>query len=208
MPARFPKGPHRTRRTSSVDQLVGRLVTLRPASEADADAFRELLAHPGVARWWGDPDDQLSEVLAPPADVSSFAIVLDDVTVGLIQCSEEPTAEYRHATIDIAVHPDWHGRGVGSDAIATLAKHLIQDRGHHRLTIDPAADNEVAIRVYRRLGFRPVGILHQYERGADGTWHDGLLMELLADELPMLSAPHEHPAPPRADNSEGPGGRG
>jgi len=25
--------------------------------------------------------------------------------------------------------------------------------------------------------------MRQYERGADGTWHDGLLMDLLADEL-------------------------
>jgi aminoglycoside 6'-N-acetyltransferase len=28
-----------------------------------------------------------------------------------------------------------------------------------------------------------VGIMRQYERGPDGTWHDGLLMDLLADEL-------------------------
>ena len=56
-------------------------------------------------------------------------------------------------------------------------------RGHHRLTIDPAADNAKAIRSYERVGFRPVGIMRRYERGLDGTWHDGLLMDLLAGEL-------------------------
>lgn len=33
------------------------------------------------------------------------------------------------------------------------------------------------------VGFRPVGVMRRYERGADGDWHDGLLMDLLADEL-------------------------
>ncbi len=81
------------------------------------------------------------------------------------------------------MHPDWHGRGIGTEAVRILARHLLRDRGHHRLVIDPAASNEVAIRAYRRVGFRPVGIMRQYERGPDGSWHDGLLMDLLADEL-------------------------
>jgi RimJ/RimL family protein N-acetyltransferase len=40
-----------------------------------------------------------------------------------------------------------------------------------------------AIRAYRRLGFQPVGIMRRYERGPDGAWHDGLLMDLLSGEL-------------------------
>jgi aminoglycoside 6'-N-acetyltransferase len=66
--------------------------------------------------------------------------------------------------------------------VALLVAHLIEARGHHRLTIDPAAANARAIRCYAGVGFRPVGVMRQYERGEDGTWHDGLLMELLADD--------------------------
>jgi aminoglycoside 6'-N-acetyltransferase len=61
-----------------------------------------------------------------------------------------------------------------------LVRHLIESRGHHRLTIDPAAANERAIRCYAAVGFERVGVMRQYERAADGSWHDGLLMELLA----------------------------
>ncbi|HXI44982.1 MAG TPA: GNAT family protein, partial [Candidatus Acidoferrales bacterium] len=68
-------------------------------------------------------------------------------------------------------------------AIRTLARYLIEGRGHHRLTIDPSAANERAIKAYERVGFRRVGVMRSYERGPDGTWHDGLLMDLLADEL-------------------------
>src|SRR6185295_11085520 len=41
----------------------------------------------------------------------------------------------------------------------------------------------VAITGYRKVGFRPVGVMRQYERGPEGEWHDGLLMDLLAGEL-------------------------
>jgi aminoglycoside 6'-N-acetyltransferase len=64
-----------------------------------------------------------------------------------------------------------------------VASYLFEDRGHHRLTIDPSAANERAIRAYEVVGFRAVGRMRQYERGRDGTWHDGLLMDLLVGEL-------------------------
>jgi RimJ/RimL family protein N-acetyltransferase len=50
--------------------------------------------------------------------------------------------------------------------------------------IDPAADNQAAVRCYAAAGFQPVGTMRQYEKDLDGDeWHDGLLMELLADDL-------------------------
>ena len=58
------------------------------------------------------------------------------------------------------------------------------ERGHHRLTIDPAADNEPAIRCYTAAGFRTVGVMRRYERGRDGSFHDGLLMELVRPDQP------------------------
>jgi aminoglycoside 6'-N-acetyltransferase len=64
-----------------------------------------------------------------------------------------------------------------------MARYLVEERGHHRLTIDPAVDNEIAIACYRRVGFRPVGIMRRYERTPDGDWRDGLLMELLVEQL-------------------------
>jgi aminoglycoside 6'-N-acetyltransferase len=61
---------------------------------------------------------------------------------------------------------------------------LVEERGHHRITIDPAVDNVAAIRAYEKVGFKPVGVMRRYERDVDGDgWHDGLLMELLAGEL-------------------------
>ena len=90
--------------------------------------------------------------------------------------------QYRSAGIDLFLGSQWEGRGLGREAVGLLVGYLIESRGHHRLTIDPAAANERAIRCYEAVGFTRVGVLRQYERAADGTWRDGLLMELLATD--------------------------
>jgi aminoglycoside 6'-N-acetyltransferase len=51
------------------------------------------------------------------------------------------------------------------------------------LTIDPALANEPAIRAYEAVGFKRVGVLRRYWRDPEGVWQDGLLLDLLADEL-------------------------
>ena len=96
---------------------------------------------------------------------------------------EEDTPDYRHAGMDLFLATESQDRALGSEALRLLARHLFEERGHHRLVIDPAASNARAIRAYEAVGFKPVGVMRLYERGPDGTFHDGLLMDLLADEL-------------------------
>jgi aminoglycoside 6'-N-acetyltransferase len=164
--------------------LSGALVTLRPVTRADVAALAEIRGEPAVARWWRGDEDPVAAVESDLDDTDAhYVIEHDGAVVGFIQCHAEEEPDYRHASIDVYVASAWHGRGVGSDAVRTLSAHLIDDLGHHRLTIDPAVDNAAAIRAYEKVGFRPVGIMRRYERGSDGSWHDNLLMDLLADEL-------------------------
>ena len=103
---------------------------------------------------------------------------------GLIQCHEEDDPDFRHASIDLFLSSSLHGKGFGAEAIRTLASHLLADRGHHRLAIDPMVANEAAIRCYRAVGFRPVGTLRSYQYDHEGgQWSDNLLMDLLADDF-------------------------
>jgi aminoglycoside 6'-N-acetyltransferase len=165
--------------------ILGQMLALRPVTAADAATLAEILADPTVSTWWGtfDAEKLRNDVLEPPPGVASFVIEAEGSVAGFIQYSEEDDPDYRHAGIDIAVGSSWQGRGIGPDAIRTLARHLFEERGHHRLTIDPAVANDRAIRAYERVGFRPVGVMRAYERGPDGQWHDGLLMDLLRDEF-------------------------
>jgi aminoglycoside 6'-N-acetyltransferase len=157
---------------------------LRPLRVDDVPGVAEIQAEPGVARWWGSPDEaELRKKAEGSYDEKAFAIEREGELVGLIQYVEEKTPEFRHAGIDLFISERLHGRGLGTDALRTMARHLIEERGHHRLTIDPSVDNGAAIRCYQKVGFRPVGVLREYWRAPDGNWRDGLLMDLLAREF-------------------------
>lgn len=168
--------------------LHGDRVELQRLREHDLDAVvAQWSTSPRVRERWPiltrdelqvmlDADEQSDEAVA-------WLIRVDGELVGMIQQYEQADPEYRHAGIDIYIADRFQGRGYGTDAVRTLARHLVHTLGHHRLIIDPAADNEPAIRCYEAVGFRRVGVMRRYERGGDGSWHDGLLMDLIADEL-------------------------
>ncbi|MFF9342544.1 MULTISPECIES: GNAT family N-acetyltransferase [unclassified Streptomyces] len=168
-----------------MSDLHGAAVVLRPAVPGDVPALAAVRATPEVRARWRGADDLAGEVAADLEDPATRCLTIrhQGRIVGMIQWYAEDEPDYRHAGIDLFLDPSVHGRGLGTDAVRTLARHLVDDHGFHRLVIDPAADNAAAIRCYEKAGFRPVGVMRQYERGADGTWHDGLLMDLLASEL-------------------------
>lgn len=165
--------------------LRGTKVTLRPATAADVPVLAAIRAQPEVFARWRGTDDLPAEIAGDvdDPDLYLFAIEFEDRVVGAIQWSAEDDPDYRHAAIDIFVEPAVHGLGIGTEAMRTLARHLVDDHGFHRVVTDPAADNAPAVRCYTKAGFRPVGVMRRYERDADGGWHDGLLMDLLAEEL-------------------------
>jgi aminoglycoside 6'-N-acetyltransferase len=157
-------------------------ITLRPLAVGDEQELRRIHATPEVSRWWDAPEDGFPWSDDP--ECTRLTIEVDGAIAGVVQFQEEPAPRYRHASIDLFLDPALHGRGLGTAALERVVRHLIDDRGHHRLTIDPAVGNAAAIHAYEKVGFRRVGVMHRYERGPDGTWRDGLLMELLADEQP------------------------
>ncbi len=159
--------------------LPGQLVTLRRTSGADVPALLRILREPEVAAWWRrDEWERLDET-----DAVTFSVLREGAVVGCIQYGEETDRDYWSAAVDIFVSAAAQGVGVGPDAMRTLIAWLIDARGHHRLTVDPAAVNARAVHVYEKLGFRPVGVLRRYERVTHGEWRDALLMELLAEEF-------------------------
>ena len=151
---------------------------LRPLTAADAPELLRILETPEVARWWDEPDEGFPFTDDPEA--TRLVIEVDGAVAGLIQFAEELEPKYRHASIDLFLDPALHGRGLGTEAVRRVVRHLIDERGHHRITIDPAAANTAAIRAYEKAGVAPVGIMRSYERDVGGGgWHDGLLMELI-----------------------------
>jgi aminoglycoside 6'-N-acetyltransferase len=156
---------------------------LRPLAEADVAELARIRATPEVRRWWGEIEDDFP--FGDEPESVRFTIVADGDVAGLIQYYEEDEPRYRHAAIDIFLDPARRGRGLGTEALRRLVDLLVRERGHHRITIDPAVANLAAVRSYEKAGFQRVGVMRDYEREVDSEhWHDGLLMEYIAPGTP------------------------
>jgi L-amino acid N-acyltransferase YncA len=99
--------------------------------------------------------------------------------------SFNPRRAYDHvADFSLYVDRAWRGRGVGRrllDALIARARAL----GYHKLVLSAFPWNEAGMTVYRRAGFREVGIYR--EQGLlDGRWADTIVMEKI------LEGPNAH----------------
>jgi aminoglycoside 6'-N-acetyltransferase len=156
---------------------------LRALAPGDEAELLRIHRTPEVVRWWDLPEEGFPW---DEPESARFTILFDGHVAGLIQYSEEREPRYRHASIDLFLDPRLHGRGLGTEAVERVARHLISERGHHRITIDPAHDNAAAIRCYEKVGFKPVGVMRKAERDSGGEgWHDCLLMELVRPPPPL-----------------------
>jgi aminoglycoside 6'-N-acetyltransferase len=159
---------------------------LRPVAVEDLDELAAIRSTPEVARWWqARTAEELRTEWAEALDEGDawWTIWLDQRRVGFIQAYEETDPEFRHAGIDLFLDPALHGQHYGREVIVSVARHLFDDVGHHRLIIDPAVANEVAVRCYDAVGFTRVGVMREYMYDHhEQRWVDGLLMDLLASD--------------------------
>jgi aminoglycoside 6'-N-acetyltransferase len=84
----------------SVDRptlLRGRNVVLRALQLDDVEQVAAIQAEPGVARWWGPPDEaDLRRQAEGVTDEKAFSIETGGELVGLIQYLEENEPDFRH----------------------------------------------------------------------------------------------------------------
>ena len=158
-------------------------LTLRPQREDDLPALLEIIRTPSVALWWVNTDDDVFLRDDLRHDGNAMTIEIDGAVAGWLGVYEENAPDFRYASLDIALAPNHQDKGLGPHALRTIIRWLIDEGGHHRITIDPSVDNTRAIAAYEAVGFRPVGVMRQHWRDAAGVWRDDLLMDLLAGEL-------------------------
>src|SRR4051812_7563621 len=95
---------------------------------------------------------------------------------------------------ELAVHPEWHGRGVGSFAMEQL-QHLARVHGLNHLVLEVAENNERALNWYKKRSFKKLDA--------------AIFMAAAVDIEPELLPPRELPAqreaeppPPDEDSSD------
>jgi len=161
-------------------ELSGPRVRLVPCAPEHHARLREIHLTPEVRRWWQDPSDDFPD--GDPDEIK-YTVLLDGEIIGFAEWYAEDEPMFRHAGLDLFLDPAVHGQGLGTETTRVICAHLIDDHGFHRVIIDPEVENEAAIASYRKLGFKPVGVMRRYSHDRFGVWKDGLLMDLLAEEL-------------------------
>jgi aminoglycoside 6'-N-acetyltransferase len=136
-------------------EVRGESTRIRAAEERDAELLVAWHDDPEVARYWDQErftrDEMLARLRRP--DAEAFVVEADGEPVGYLQVWQEADA----GGLDMFLVLAARGRGLGPDAARAVARHLRDERGWRRVTVDPYLWNEAAIRAWRRAGFRDVG---------------------------------------------------
>lgn len=147
--------------------LRGRLTALRRAGTEDVDPLVAWHADPDVSRFWDDETFTRAEMeeRLERGDVEAWIVEESGEPVGYLQVHPEG--------LDMFLIPAARGRGLGPDAARAMAEHLRRERGRARVTVDPYASNEGAVRAWERAGFVEVS-RHAPDEEHTATW---ILME-------------------------------
>jgi RimJ/RimL family protein N-acetyltransferase len=162
-------------------------VSIRPARTEDVDFLVELYSDEDVRPFLAasgsyDRDGVAAQVAQDPQRGGVMVVELDGEPGGAMAWELRNTRSAIVHVSGLAVHPRFRGRRLADVAARLFQRHLIHERGFHRIELEIYGFNERAQRHAERAGFVREGVKRQaYARG-DG-WVDGVLYALVAEDL-------------------------
>lgn len=164
---------------------------IRPAAPSDAE---RLIAHAQnmadeAARWlplqreeFQISVDEERAILSKAAESENSLFLVAEVNrdiVGVLSYSGGRRKATRHvASLGLSVRAAWQGHGVGTDLLTEAIRRAKESGCIRRLELYVYADNERAIRLYKRLGFVTEGVREKAVL-REGQYIDELAMALL-----------------------------
>lgn len=136
-------------------------IALRPPSSADYDSIASWISDADACRRWAGPKvpypfsaGELPELLAVPAGASYCLSRRDGAPLGFGQYWPRPGGTIH--LLRIIVSPTSRGKGLGRELCGQLIARALASAPAHSLTLNVYRDNETAVALYERLGFRVV----------------------------------------------------
>jgi putative acetyltransferase len=120
-------------------------------------------------------DERRKRFAASQAGHTRLVAVVDGKAIGMIGLHPADNARRAHtASIGMAVHDAYAGRGAGSALMAALVDQADKWLNLKRLELNVYADNAHAIALYERFGFEREGLFRAY------AWRDGAYVDSIA----------------------------
>ncbi|UJQ94562.1 GNAT family N-acetyltransferase [Mariluticola halotolerans] len=169
---------------SLLDSLV-----IRACCPDDAAALCALINLPGVRQGtlqlpFQQPDHIRTQLEKPDPDALHLIASIDGHLIGSAGLSRFRGRRRHAADFGMMVHDDYAGRGVGH----ALAKELIETAdqwlGIDRIELTVFADNQPAIALYKKLGFKTEGTLQSFAL-RDGAYIDAVSMARLRETISL-----------------------
>ncbi|HWL32638.1 MAG TPA: GNAT family protein [Gaiellaceae bacterium] len=162
-------------------------VSIRPARAGDVDFLVELYADEDVRPFLAaagsyDRAGVAAKVVQDPEAGGAMVVELEDERAGAMVWELTNRRSGIVHVSGLAIHPDFRGRRLADEAARLLQRHLIHERGFHRIELEVYGFNERAQRHAERSGFVREGVKRRAYRRGDG-WVDGVLYALVAEDL-------------------------
>ena len=159
--------------------------TIRRAEPEDYKSMHQIFTNPKVIRGTLQlpfPSAELwrKRLAEPPEGTFNLLACVEDEIIGQLGLHTFPShPRRRHAgQIGMAVRDDWHGKGAGTALMGAAVDLADMWLNLMRLELDVYADNEPAIRLYKKFGFVIEGTLVNYAY-RDGQFVDTYTMARL-----------------------------
>ena len=159
-------------------------ITIRPIHPKDVQAQYEMATHPAIARdTLNLPSMELAETQAwlgkQTPGRSRLVAEVDGKSVGFISLQHYQRPRMTHAgSLGMFVHPEYWGRGIGSKLLEAALDTADNWLNLKRLELEVFTDNETAVHLYQKFGFKTEGVRRKVAFG-EGEWRDDLVMARL-----------------------------
>lgn len=127
-------------------------------------------------------DEDWKEKLAEP-DSEWFFSKKDDKFIAMagIHFAKRATIQHRAEIVGVFVEPEYRKQGIGEDLMRKIIAKLKANSRTAKIELNVRTPQEPAIEMYKKLGFRTVGI-HEKNAKIEGKYYDMISMELIFED--------------------------
>jgi aminoglycoside 6'-N-acetyltransferase len=167
---------------------------LRPLDHKDIPFLYKWINDPNIMPYWYGKDKPRSmgwvkkhcEKIVSGVELSlCFIIEIDGKPIGFMYNTPEKIDNGKFTgkiELDILIgdQTDWN-KGYGTIALKKMINICFNQQHAERIYLTPRINNNRAIHVYEKVGFKPEGVLRRFEK-FEGNWIDCVMMSIIKQE--------------------------